>query len=192
MTRTPKAYFTQMYAESADPWGFETKWYERRKYDLTLAALPRPRYASAFEPGCSIGVLSERLAERCDRLVCSEQMPEAATQAVRRLQNRPHVEVRTAEIPEQWPEGPFDLLVLSELCYYFDRSELRRVLDRAELSLEPGASILAVHWTGPTDYPLSGTEAHGVIDATPTFERVIHHEEPEFMLDVWRFSDDCG
>ncbi len=50
------AYFDQMYAASADPWGFTSRWYEKRKYALTLAMLPRERYADAFEPGCSIGV----------------------------------------------------------------------------------------------------------------------------------------
>ena len=36
--------------------------YEREKYDLTLAALPEARYASALEVGCSIGVLTHDLA----------------------------------------------------------------------------------------------------------------------------------
>ena len=42
--------------------------YEREKYDATLAALPL-RVGSAFEIGCSIGVLTRRLSERCDRLL---------------------------------------------------------------------------------------------------------------------------
>ena len=60
--------FDGMYAERPDPWGFETSPYEQAKYDATIAALPR-RYATALEAGCSIGVLSERLAAHCDALL---------------------------------------------------------------------------------------------------------------------------
>ncbi|MEO9256146.1 MAG: hypothetical protein ABI305_11425, partial [Tepidiformaceae bacterium] len=62
-------YFETMYSQDDDPWRFESSWYERRKYDLTLAALPRQRYGRIFEPGCSLGVLSEGLAARGDELI---------------------------------------------------------------------------------------------------------------------------
>ena len=62
-------YFDGMYAASPDPWGFESRWYERRKYAVTMALLPAERYRDAFEPGCSIGVMTGLLAGRCDRLL---------------------------------------------------------------------------------------------------------------------------
>ena len=73
-------YFEGIYADGPDPWGFETSEYERRKYDLTLAALPRRRYARALEPGCSIGVLTADLARRCDAVEAWEPIdaPRAA------------------------------------------------------------------------------------------------------------------
>jgi hypothetical protein len=46
MKRLPDAYFAQIYTADADPWGFATRWYEQRKYALTLAALPRTQSAS--------------------------------------------------------------------------------------------------------------------------------------------------
>lgn len=52
---TPAAYFEDMYRDAADPWHLAERWYERRKYDLTLAGLPLPRYRRAFEPACSVG-----------------------------------------------------------------------------------------------------------------------------------------
>ena len=64
-TRLPDAYFDAKYADSVDPWQLEARWYERRKYAITLALLPYPRYRHAFEPGCSIGVLTEHLTRRC-------------------------------------------------------------------------------------------------------------------------------
>ena len=74
------AYFDRMYAASADPWGFTSRWYEKRKYAVTLAMLPREHYQDAFEPGCSIGVMTEQLAPRCCRLLSCD-VSEAAVQA---------------------------------------------------------------------------------------------------------------
>ncbi|MET0989618.1 MAG: PIG-L deacetylase family protein, partial [Glaciihabitans sp.] len=46
-------YFDAAYSRRADPWGFETRWYESRKRALTVASLPAERYESALEIGCS-------------------------------------------------------------------------------------------------------------------------------------------
>lgn len=59
---TPGSYFEDMYRRADDPWHLSERWYEQRKYDLTVAALPLPRYRRAFEPACSVGELTLRLA----------------------------------------------------------------------------------------------------------------------------------
>ena len=46
----PRTYFDAMYQDAADPWGFEDRWYEQRKYSVSLAMLPAVRYHSALEP----------------------------------------------------------------------------------------------------------------------------------------------
>ena len=77
MTLDP-GYFRDQYAASADPWGLAERWYEARKYTVTTALLPRQRYGMAFEPGCSIGVLTALLAPRCDTLLACDAVPDAA------------------------------------------------------------------------------------------------------------------
>jgi trans-aconitate methyltransferase len=186
MTRTARQYFERLYQADLDPWGLATRAYERRKFAITVASLPAPRYRSAFEPGCSIGVLTEQLAPRCEQLLAMDHMASAHRQAERRLRGRPGVQVVEGAVPEDWPDGPFDLLVLSELCYYFDADELHRLAERAVETLDPGATIVAVHWCGETDYPLGGAEAHAVLAGTPGWQPVVHHEDEEFLLDVWR------
>jgi hypothetical protein len=62
-------YFDSLYAADPDPWKFAASPYERDKYALTLEAMPKPRYRSALEVGCSIGVFTKSLASRCDALV---------------------------------------------------------------------------------------------------------------------------
>jgi hypothetical protein len=185
VSRTPQDYFERLYRQDPDPWGFESRWYESRKYALTLAALPRPRYRSAFEPGCSIGVLMARLADRCDRLLAADGVEPALEQARLLLIGQNHVSVTRLLIPEEWPCGPFDLIVLSEIGYYFDEPDLRRCCEAVARSLEPAGNLVAVHWRGVTDYPLSGDDVHRIISTQDHLSRVVHHEEADFLLDVW-------
>ena len=60
--RLTAGYFDELYAGDPDPWGFETSAYEQAKYAATIDALEGRRYATALEIGCSIGVLTARLA----------------------------------------------------------------------------------------------------------------------------------
>jgi hypothetical protein len=186
VTRTPASYFEHLYAGDADPWGFTTSWYERRKYAVTMAALPDEHYRAAFEPGCSVGVLTEALAGRCDRLLAADHTAVAVDRARRRLAHLPHVTVEQRTVPEEWPPGPFDLLVLSEVGYYFDAAELDGLMRRAVTSLDTGATVVGVHWKGETDYPLGAAETHRRIGVSLGSVPVVHHEEPAFLLDVWR------
>jgi trans-aconitate methyltransferase len=185
MTSTHRSYFDEMYRHDPDPWGFESSDYEKRKYALTMACLPQASYESAYEPGCSIGILTEQLALRCANLTATDIVPDVVERARKRLNRMPHVGVELHAIPDEWPEGHFDLVVLSEIAYYFDASDLKRVMSRVIGSTTPGAHIIAVHWRGTTDYPLSADEAHSIIGCTPGLTPLIHHLEQEFVLDVW-------
>jgi hypothetical protein len=62
-------------------------------------------------------------------------------------------------VPEQWPDGVFDLILLSEVVYYLSREDVGRLATRVTRSLAPDGSVILVHWTGSTNYPLSGDEA---------------------------------
>ena len=181
-------YFEKVYRGDPDPWGFETRWYESRKYALTLAALPRERYARAFEPGCSNGALTEKLAARCDALLAGEPVSEVAARARSRLARFPHVEVRELSIPEGWPEGTFDLVLLSEVAYYLTDGGLREVFARTDASLAPGGHVVAVHWTGATDYPLSGRAVHDALQAHPGLRLLGSYTEHDFVLGVYERS----
>jgi SAM-dependent methyltransferase len=185
MTSTDRSYFEEMYRYDADPWGFESSPYEQRKYAVTVASLPRARYRSAYEPGCSVGVLSERLADRCDRLLSSDIIPSALRRAETRLREAFHVRVEERSIPDQWPPGPFDLVVLSEIAYYFDVTDLGCVVACVMDSTTRGAHVVGVHWRGETDYPLTGERSHRIIADTAGLVTVVHHIEEDFVLDIW-------
>lgn len=185
MSSTNRAYFQSMYESDPDPWNFATSSYEQRKYALTLDALPRGHFRNVFEPGCSIGVLTELLAPRCERLLAADIVPRALESATTRLSTFDNVIVERRAIPEEWPQEKFDLVVLSEIAYYFDAPTLRRIVDLVVESTDPGSSVIGVHWRGETDYPLSGDDAHAVIDENVRLAGVSHYVEEEFVLDLW-------
>ena len=79
----PRGHFDGLFAASEDPWHFKQRWYEQRKRAMTLACLPRARYASGYEPGCANGELSAALAGRCDRLLISDDVLSEVIQGYR-------------------------------------------------------------------------------------------------------------
>ena len=189
MTLDP-GYFRDRYASSADPWGLAERWYEARKYALTVALLPRQRYGAAFEPGCSIGVLTTLLAPRCDRLLACDVVPDAVAAARSRAAGLPAVRVEQRLIPGEWPPGSFDLIVWSELLYYFDDADLGQVLGLGLGSLRPGGQILAVHWRHPApDHPRTGDEVHEDLAAHPGLARLARYRDPDFTAEVYGRAD---
>jgi predicted TPR repeat methyltransferase len=182
-----QAYFDQLYARLPDPWEFETSDYERAKYEQTLATLSRPVYPSAFEVGCSIGVLTKRLAMRCERLLSVDIAEAALAKARARCATLTHVQFQKMAVPSQWPDARgFDLILLSEVIYYFNWADLMRLTERVAGSLNPKGECILVHWTEKTDYPLQGDEACQLfIDALGSAIPVVRHERfINYRIDV--------
>lgn len=181
-----EAYFDALYDRHDDPWGFDTRWYERRKRALTLAMLPHDRYERALEIGCSIGVLTADLAERCDDLLAVDVSREAVDRARERLGDRATVE--QMDVSQNMPEGQFDLIVLSEVGYYWDATTLMRVAREARERLREGGVLLACHWRHPvTDYPLTGDWVHELIESCGIPRQALHTER-DFIMAI--YSDD--
>jgi SAM-dependent methyltransferase len=181
------SYFETIYAADPDPWSFEQSEYEAAKYAATLAALPRPRYRSAFEIGCSIGVLTERLAARCEALLAVDVAKQALRRAQARCSHLSQVRFALMRVPRQLPPGPFDLVLLSEVGYYWSRRELELARQRLIQRLEPGGHLLLVHWTPyVADYPLTGDEVHqSFLDASDQpLRHLFGRQEPCYRLDL--------
>jgi SAM-dependent methyltransferase len=183
-------YFDAMYAAAPDPWGLRTRWYEARKYAISVAMLPRRRYREAFEPGCSVGVLTGLLAPRCDRLLSCDMAPAAVKAAAEHTARFPNVTVEHRAIPGDWPPGRFDLIVLSEFLYYFAGADLDHVLDLALAALRPGGTLLAVHWRHPVaEYPRSGDSVHLALGTRAGLAKLADHTEADFLAQVYVRQD---
>ena len=178
-------YFEDLYREHGDPWRFETSEYERAKYADTLEALPRETYDSALEVGCSIGVLTRRLAARCKTLLALDAAATPLAEARQRCRECENVEFAQIFVPREWPTGAFDLIVLSEVVYYFDRNDLKKLAARVIEASAPNAHVMLVHWTGETNYPLSGDEAADLFlfECGDRLDIVSQIRRPNYRLD---------
>jgi predicted TPR repeat methyltransferase len=187
--RLGREYFEGLYAESNDPWNFETSEYERNKYRRTLEVLGERRFERALEAGASIGVFTEMLAGRCDELLAVDVSERAVVAARERLSGRKHVVVERRTLPEEMPGGPFDLIVASEILYYYTKEEMLATLRAFERELAQGGVLLAVHWRRETrTYPLQGDEVHELLLEHTRLRNIKTIYEPDYRLDLFEDS----
>ncbi|WP_206240094.1 SAM-dependent methyltransferase [Novosphingobium terrae] len=165
------SYFDALYAGSMDPWRFEDSEYESAKRADTLGFL-RAHYSRACEVGCSIGVLSEQIAPRCDTFLGVDIAEAAASRARGRLVRLPNADVRVMHVPYDDLDADVDLLVLSEVLYFLSRDEISAMADLARRRVVPGGDVLIVSYDGETQTGLSGREATDMLLAAcaPDFD----------------------
>lgn len=188
-TTLPAEYFESMFQGDTDPWGLESRAYEAAKHARSVEALDGRQYRQAVEVGCAGGMLTQRLAPLCDRLLAMDVSPTALHRARQRCKGAPQVLFDCLNFPAQTPETrDFDLLVLSEVAYYWSNEDLGRVAGWIAQRLVPGADILLVHWTGETDYPQTGDGAVTGLRSRlgDTVAEVRAERNADYRLDVWR------
>lgn len=165
-TTLSKKYFDDVYTNSTDPWNFETSDYERNKYCETVSAIPQNNYSKALEIGCSIGVLTKMLSQRCEHLLAMDINEIALTKVRERFTGSSNkVEFLLGGIPQDFPSGNFDLIVMSEVGYYLSMNDLIKARKKIWEALNTNGILILVHWIHFVhDYPLTGDEVHDLFD----------------------------
>jgi SAM-dependent methyltransferase len=86
--------------------------------------------------------------------------------------------------------GSFDLIVFSEILYYFDDADLNQMLRLGLLALRPGGHLIAVHWRHPApDHPRAGDDVHQILAADERLARLGRYRDPDFTAEVYTRSD---
>ena len=179
-------FFDAKYRLDSDPWKFSTDAYEQSRYSATIDALEGRKYEYAFEPGCSIGVLTQKLAGFCRQVRAIDISQTAVLRAQARCKHLPNVEVSHGRLPQAIPSDPIDLIVFSEIGYYFQAAELSLVVRDLISHLTLGGTLLAVHWLGNSaDHQLTGDQVHGIIETMPGLHNRLSRRYDGFRLDLW-------
>jgi protein-L-isoaspartate O-methyltransferase len=181
-------FFEDLYKENPDPWQFETSEYEAQKYAATLDALPHTLYQSGFEIGGSIGILTKKLARRCQSLLSVDVSKIAQDQARQRCQTFSNINFQMMSVPQEFPNGYFDLIILSEVGYYWSWEDLSKAQTLILEHLQSQGHLLLVHWiVDAKELPLTGAEVHD------SFLRLVPHQlnhlqslsEEKYRLDLF-------
>jgi cyclopropane fatty-acyl-phospholipid synthase-like methyltransferase len=181
-------YFEGVYGANEDPWNFETSEYEAAKYAATIESLPKEKYESGFEIGCSIGVLTEKLAARCAKVLSVDVNETALAKARKRCADLAHVEFGKMQIPGEFPAENFDLIVVSEVGYYLSVEDWQMAQSKILNHLKPNGTVILVHWTHSVDdYPQTGDDIHESFAATAKsdLKLIKSARTKDYRLDVW-------
>jgi SAM-dependent methyltransferase len=184
-------YFDGIFQSDDDPWDLASSDYEAAKFRHTHDVLAGRRYERAFEIGCAHGVLTGQLIGLCDTLLAVDISTTALAKARGRVGDRPGLTLQHMAFPGEAPEGaPFDLVILSEVAYYWSVVDLDRAAEWLRDHVAPGGRIILVHYTGETDYPQTGDEAVDALwnELAAGVSVVAAERRDTYRLDLWEKS----
>lgn len=184
-----RAFFESRYQAFPDPWDFEGSAYEKDRYQATLAALSKSQYRRIYEPGCSVGVLTRALCDRGQEVSASDISEAAVRSARARCRGCGNVRIEQGDVRTDTPAGQFELIVFSEIGYYFTPTQLGDIARTLHDRLEPNGELLAVNWLGSSpDHLLHGDEVVDILNATLGCDPVSGSRHDGFRIDSWRRS----
>jgi SAM-dependent methyltransferase len=114
-----RSFFDNLWAHG-DFWGLESSEFERAKYRRLIATLDPSGYDRVLEIGCGAGAFSGLLAPLARRLIALDVSGTAIAAAQTAYGRLSQAEFRVENIMDYdpKPEGPWDLIVMSEtICY---------------------------------------------------------------------------
>lgn len=172
-------------APDADPWKFATSDYELQRYRVVMNAVGDRRYRRAYEPGCSVGILTQQLSSVCDQVYACDFSRTAVDVARDRCRALPGVSIRCAALTCNDPWAMFDLIVLCEIGYYFATDAWRNLVENMVRGMQPGTVLLASHWLGnSSDHVQCGDDVQDAIKH-PLLRCTLSERHEGFRLDRW-------
>jgi SAM-dependent methyltransferase len=161
--------------------------YERFRHQSVMGALSRRYYAHALEPGCGAGELTAQLARTCDRVTAIDLLQSDVARARARCAPWASVKIHCADIRTYLPEDPVDLIVFSEIGYYFSASELVSIARNLASRMVPGGEFIAAHWLNAgSDHVLHADAVHCQLLANLALRWMTGERYGGLRLDLWK------
>jgi cyclopropane fatty-acyl-phospholipid synthase-like methyltransferase len=147
---TQNRFFVRMYFNwryrSPDPYKVSASGYEREKMERVMATLGfEKRFASILEIGCGEGNMTARLASISGRTLATDISDMAVRRTRETTSSFPNVETQRLDLLSDEPPGQFDLVVASEVLYYFGKDQLPAVLERITSCVKNRGSVALIH-----------------------------------------------
>jgi ubiquinone/menaquinone biosynthesis C-methylase UbiE len=183
------AHFERFYARP-DPWRIFGSENEVAKYALTAELCGDGPFKRALEIGCGEGVFTSQLAPRCRSLLAVDISSRAVERARERCADFPQVSCEARVLPAAYPDGPFDLVVASDVLYFWAPDDMHIAASRIEGTLEVGGRVVALHYTPPVNAVSNGDAVHDRLHEMLSLTHV-HGETREigsgrrYRVDVW-------
>ena len=94
----------------------------------------------------------------------------AQSQAIKRCHHLTNIDFQMMSVPQEFPDKSFDLIVLSEVGYYWCREDLEKAQNLMLDRLKPQGHLLLVHWiVDARVLPLTGHQVHDTfLELVPT------------------------
>ena len=181
--RRGDAAFFEAFYSTPDPYSAVTK--EVAKYGVLLDACGPGPFDSALEIGCSVGVFTAMLAPRCNRLLAVDIAENALKQGRLRTERLPQVRFERRRLPAEMPDGSFDLVVASDVLYYWSKPDLERFVKQLGGILAPSGRFVSLSWLGPVRAVGDGAEVSAFLRSELGMRHVEGRRVGESVLDVF-------
>ena len=182
-----RAHHERLYRRP-DPYGLAASPYEQAKYDLVIEVLDQlgtvKGRSRVLEVGAGEGLLTARLADYAGELVAVDISETAVARARDALAGRANVVVERRTTPFDMPEGKFDLIVCSDVLYYWEPRIYRLGLDRLLARLRPGGRLLMLHYRGDFGQAGAGDAVHDAARARALRDPALRHELAHTLRDA--------
>jgi SAM-dependent methyltransferase len=184
-------HLDHLYSSSVDPFGFDSKPAEAAKFAKTLELCGGDRLGRVLEIGCSVGTLTEIIAPHAESVLAIDVSHRAVALAAERLVAFPNVRCEVCAIPDDYPEGTFDVVIASDVLYYLSPGAVSETIRRIEASVAPGGVVVALHYAPRMGSLLTGDEVHDLLTRRSqlmhvTAERVDFRPGRTYRVDVFR------
>ena len=156
----------------------------RRRLARLAIAILVTCWRSAVRLACSLR--SSRRA--VDRLLAIDLSALALEMARLRCARLANVRFERRAIPDDVPDGRFDLILASEVLYYLTPADLMDTATACLDRLTPSGSLILCHWLGETDYPLSGSQASDLFGSIVIKALPIHRVLRDDVYRLERFD----